>query len=312
MTIATSIADRAIPAPSENAAVAGGEAVVRRGPTLRSLFSTYRWRLLATYLLFNLENVLRLLQPLVLGLAIDGLLRQSYTGLAWFVAQHLAHLLISSFRQMYDTRAFAAIYSDLATELVVRQRRDAVDLSRVTARSALSRGFVEFFERHVPLVIRSAYSIGGALLLLAWYDWVLVAYCLVLLVPAMLLNAAYSRKTLALSRCLHDRYEGEVDVIGQGDPSQVRAHYDEVGRWRVRLSDAEAVNFSLMELFVLAALAGSLVHFCTTANPAAGEIFAVFRYVLMFIMGLDAVPKLVAQLSSLRDVGFRLAGPKAA
>ena len=35
--------------------------------TLWAIFATYRWRILFTYGLFNLENLLRLAQPLVLG-----------------------------------------------------------------------------------------------------------------------------------------------------------------------------------------------------------------------------------------------------
>ena len=74
----------------------------------------------------------------------------------------------------------------------------------------------------------------------------------------------------------------------------------------VKLSDAEAINFSLMELFVLGLIVASLVHFCSRDAVQAGDIFAVFRYVLMFIMGLDSVPRLVQQMSRLRDIGMRM------
>src|SRR5688572_8572218 len=74
--------------------------------TIRSLFSHNRGRILTTYALFNVENLLRLAQPFVLGWAINDLLRPSYVGLTCLVTQHLLHMLISSFRQMYDTRAF--------------------------------------------------------------------------------------------------------------------------------------------------------------------------------------------------------------
>ncbi|MFQ5730674.1 MAG: ABC transporter six-transmembrane domain-containing protein [Planctomycetaceae bacterium] len=274
--------------------------------TLRRLFAANKRRMLFTYALFNAENVLRLAQPLVLGLAINGLLKGSYAGLALFVVQHLAHLGISTLRRMYDTRAFNTIYTELATGLVTEQRGRSVDVSRVSARSALSRGYVEFFEEHVPLMIRAGYSVVGALLLLGWYDWMLVPFCAVLVLPAVLLNAAYGRKTLTLSKQLHDRFELEVGVIGRGDAGEVRRHYDDVAESRVRLSDAEAVNFGLMELFILGLMVAALIHFCAGGTVQAGDIFAVFRYVMMFIMGLDAVPKLVHQVSRLRDIGFRL------
>jgi ABC-type multidrug transport system fused ATPase/permease subunit len=269
------------------------------------LFLANKRRMLLTYALFNVENLLRLAQPLVLGLAINGLLVGSYAGLYALVAQHLSHMLIGTLRHMYDTRAFTAIYTDLATRLIVEQRGQDVETSRVAARSALSRDYVEFFERQVPLVIRAAYSVGGALVMLAWYDWRLLPICAGLVVPAVVLNRRYGRKTFALSGGLHDQFEREVEVIERGDPEAVRRHYESVAGWRVRLSDAEAVNFGLMELFVLAVIVGVLLVYCPTA-PTPGDIFAVFRYLLMFLMGLDAVPKLVHQLSRLRDIGGRM------
>lgn len=275
--------------------------------TLKGLFRANRWRILATYALFSLENLLRLAQPLVLGWAINDLLNASYRGLFWFIAQHLSHLAIGTLRQMYDTRAFTAIYTGLATHLVAEQRKQGVEVSRVAARSAMSRHYVEFFERHVPMVIRALYSVVGALVMLAFYDPVLVLYCLGLIVPAFWLNRYYSKKTLALNNKLHDEYEREVEVIEQGGPEPVRGHYHAVAGWRVKLSDAEAINFSLMEFFILGVLVASLIHFCSgDSPPPAGDIFAVFRYVLMFIMGMDTVPRLIEQISRLRDIGVRV------
>ena len=273
---------------------------------LKAIFAANRVKLLLTYFLFNVENLLRLAQPLVIGLAINDLLHDSSFGLLLFVAQHVTHLLISTLRQMYDTRVYTAIYSDLATKLVVEQRCRDVGVSRVAARSSLSREFVEFFENHVPLLIRSSYSIIGALVMLAFYDRLLVPICLGLLIPAVVLNRIYSRKTFELSRQLHDQLEHEVDVIEPGREPAVRRHYDSVAGWRVKLSDCEALNFGTMELFVLGVLVLALLRTCSTPAVSAGAIFAVFRYVLMLLMGLDSVPKLVQHLSRLRDLSQRL------
>ncbi len=147
--------------------------------------------------------------------------------------------------------------------------------------------------------------------MLAIFDAGLVVFCLGLIVPAFWLNRYYSRNTFALNRRLHDELEREVHVIEQGDANGVREHYAAAARWRVRLSDAEAINFSLMEFFILGVLLFSLVRFLRGATPRpAGDIFAVFRYVLMFIMGMDTVPRLVQQISRLRDIGFRLTHPR--
>lgn len=273
---------------------------------LRLLFAANRAKLLLTYLLFNVENLLRLSQPLVLGLAINDLLHDSSFGLLLFVGQHLTHLLISSLRQMYDTRVFTGIYTELATKLVAEQRSREIGTSRVAARSSLSREFVEFFENHVPLLIKSLYSVVGALVLLAFYDPLLVPICLGLLLPAVVLNRIYSRRTFELSRQLHDELENEVDVIDHNHEPAIRRHYDAVAAWRVKLSDSEALNFGTMELFVLGVMVLALLRTCSLTAATPGDIFAVFRYVLMLLMGFDGVPKIVQQFSRLRDLSQRL------
>lgn len=275
------------------------------GGMLGRVFRTYWGRILFTYGLFNLENLLRLLQPLALGMAINDLLHGSSVGLVWLVVQLLAFMLIGAVRRMYDMRAFTGIYTDLVTGLVNAQRRQNVGLSRVSARSTLSRAFVEFFERDVPVVVQAIYSVGGALVMLLFYDPMLVVYCLVLLVPATAINMFYSRKTTALTAGLNDQLEQEVDVLSHGSPDKVNSHYRGLARWRIRLADWEALNFGVMELFILGLLAAALLRACAS-GAEAGTILAVFRYVLMFVLGLDSVPMIVQQMSRLRDVGRRM------
>jgi ABC-type multidrug transport system fused ATPase/permease subunit len=277
------------------------------GPwSLRTLFRAYRGCILVTYGFFNLENLLRLAQPLVLGLAINGLLRGSYCSLLLFAAQHFAFLLLSAGRRMYDTRAFTRIYTDLATRLVLEQRGRDVEVSRVAARSALSREYVSFFERDVPVVFHAVYSLAGSLVMVALYDWLVVPLCLALVLPVCLLNAVYGRRTFALNGLLNDELEREVEVINRGRAGEVSGHYGRVARWRVKLADWEALNFGLTEVLVLGALAAALVHSCSSLGGDVGAVFAVFQYMLMFVSGLDGVPLLVRQISRLRDIARRM------
>lgn len=276
---------------------------------LRAFAWRYRWQIGVTYFLFVIENLLRLAQPLLIGWAINDLLKSSYAGLILLAVVHTIHMTIRVLRQMYDTRAFTAIYSQRAGELVLQQRADEVETSRVAARSALAREFVEFFERQVPIVIRSLFSIVGAVLILFYYDWMLVLFCAALVVPALVLNYVFGRRSLRLSGLLHDQLENEVGVIRQPTEEKVRDHYDKVSRWRIRLSDCEAYTVGIMEMFVLSLMLAALIRFCTQPGATPGDIFAVFRYVLLFIMALDRVPMLVQQVSRLKDIGNRI-GPR--
>jgi hypothetical protein len=272
---------------------------------LRSLFRIHRGRILLTYGLFTLENLARLAHPFVLGLAVHDLLSASYRGLLLFVLQHAVYVLVSGGRRMYDTRAFSHIYTDLASRLVLAQR-GRVELSRLAARSALSREVVSFFERDVPVALEVLYSLAGAAAMLALYDWMMVPLCLLLLLPLYRLNCSYGRLMLRLNGRLNDQVEREVDTIGRGRPREVRRHYRRLARWRVALSDGEAFNFGQMEVFVLGLMAVALLRSCATGGADAGAVVAVFRYVQMFAGGLGGVPLLVQQINRIRDITRRL------
>ncbi len=276
---------------------------------LRALFAENRLRILSTYALFTIENLLRLAQPFALGWAINDLLTGQMVGVGVLVGQHVLHLLVGLVRQVYDTRTFSAIYSDLATRMIVSQRASGVDVSRVTARASLSREFVEFFERSIPMLMKVGFSVAGSVIMLAWYDWMIVSCCLGLLIPAALLSRHYSKWTRRLSRGLHDELEKEVDVIHSQNEIDVRNHFDEVARWRIKLSNAEAINFGLMECFILGAIVAVLFRACQLPAVQPGDIFAVFRYLMLLLMGLDNLPRLIQQVSRLRDVSSRLHNP---
>ena len=164
--------------------------------TLRALFWIYRSRLLPTYGLFLAESLLLLAKPMTLGWAINDTLRHRPAGLWCVIGIHLVHLGIGIGGRMYDTRTFTSIYGELVGRLVLDQHRRGVDVSRVVAHSALSRQFVDFFERYVPLILHGAFATTGALAFLAYYDAWLVPLCLGLVLPAWLINRWYGRQTL--------------------------------------------------------------------------------------------------------------------
>ncbi len=154
--------------------------------------------------------------------------------------------------------------------------------------------------------MRALYSVVGAVVMLGFYDPMLVVFCLLLLTLATIVNSFYGQKVHYASENLHDQLEREVDIIQGQREVDVRAHYGCLAGWRVKLSDWEALNFTFMEFFVLGLMAASLLRICTASTPDVGTVFAIFRYVMIFVMGLDSIPMLVAQWNRIRDIGQRV------
>jgi ABC transporter transmembrane region len=281
------------------------KAIMTSSNLLSTLFHQNRSRVLLTYALLVIEEILELLYPFVIGVAINELMGASHRGLIFFACQVVLHLLVGVSRRMIDTRTYTRMYAQLASDTALKQHRDGVDLSQIAARSGMLQGFVDFFERDVSAMIRSVFAVLGAAIMLCFYDVWLVTFCVLLVVPIIILNSFYAVKSERLSKGFNDELEQQLTALSSRDGKHIASHYSLLTTWRIKLSDAEAQNFGVTQLFVLALFVLALLRL-GVLNLEPGSIFSVFSYVLGFTAGLDNIPVLVQQLSRLRDTGKRL------
>src|SRR5204863_8205740 len=86
----------------------------------------------------------------------------------------------------------------------------------------------------------------------------------------------------------------------------VATHFADVRTWRVRLSDADARNWTAIEVLSMLAFVLVLIRVAVMPNPEAGTIFAIFFYVWRLMEKLDLSPQLVQQLMRLKDIRQRI------
>ncbi|MDN3654925.1 ABC transporter six-transmembrane domain-containing protein [Ferruginibacter paludis] len=274
---------------------------------LRNLIMKHRYQLILTYSLFSLEMLGSLLRFYFFGEAINELIKGSYRGLIILTLVHLAYLIIGTVRHMFDTRTYSAIYTSMVTGIVSRKYRTP-DVSKLTAHSTLAREFVDFLEHDLVYVIEAAYNIFGSLIILFFYDKVIVSICLVMMVPVVLISRVYGKKMMRLNKSKNDELEKQVDIISAGNPVHIHRHYTNLRKWQIGISDKEAWNFGFMELMVLLVITISLIASKSlhSATIMAGSLFAVYSYILKFAAGLDTIPYTMERLSSLSDITRRL------
>lgn len=274
---------------------------------LRRIYRRYRRKVWLTYILVILEELFNLLYPFTIGLAINGLLKGNATSIIPFVAIWAVHAVTGLVRHLYDTRVFTSMYAELASDVVMEQRKRDLPSSVVVARSTLSREFVDFAETHIPSIISGLLAIVGSLFMLFTYSVQSALYCLVLIVPIVAVNWWYAHRAYTFSKELNDQQEREVRIITSEAEPAVRKHYGLLRKWEVKLSDAEAGNWGILEIFVIALCV--LVFFQTTSAPAAqaGTIFAVISYVRTYTESLDELPSIIQDLARLVDITRRIA-----
>jgi ABC-type multidrug transport system fused ATPase/permease subunit len=267
----------------------------------------HKYRLIITYTLFSLEMLGSLLRFYFFGEALNDLIKGSYNGLIILTAVHLLYLLIGTIRHMYDTRTYTAIYTSLVTKFLSR-RYNKIEVSKLSAHSTLAREFVDFLEHDLVYVIEAAYNIFGSLIILFFYDKVVVGICLAIMIPVIATSMLYGRRMRKLNRHKNDELEKQVDIIAEGDHSAIKHHYNNLRKWQVRISDKEAWNFGFMEIMVLVVVAVSLILSKNLHNATvmAGSLFAIYSYILKFASGLDTIPYTIERLSSLGDITRRI------
>ena len=266
----------------------------------------FQWRIALTYTLTLVEDLLELSYPWATGVAINGVLEGHMEHAAPLIVAWTLRSTIGLIRRMYDTRLYTEVYNNIVEMTILRQRRAGVPATRVAARSAMSREFVTFFEKDVATLVTTLVGILGSLGMLLWYDVYIGAMMACLFVPVIFVNNTYVRKSYALNRELNNQLEEEVKAIDTADQQVVRAHFTAVRNWRVKLSDAEAVNWSIIEVLSILLLVGVLVRITYMDEISAGEIFAMIVYVWQFMENLDNVPELLQQLARLQDIRKRI------
>jgi ABC-type multidrug transport system fused ATPase/permease subunit len=277
-----------------------------RASSVTETIRPFRWRIAFTYALTVIEDLLELSYPWATGLAINGLLAQNYRMIAPVMIAWVLHTAIGWGRQMYDTRLYTEVYNTIVINTVLRQRQAGIEPTKVAARSAMSREFVIFFEKDMPVVLNTLVSIVGSAAILFYYDLVIGAVAALLFIPVAIINRRYMRRSLMLNEGLNNQLEHEVQVIEAAQEGAVTRHFAEVRAWRVKLSDADAFNWTAIEGLSILGFLLVLLRVTYMPNADVGTIFAIFVYVWRLMEKLDMMPQIVQQLMRLKDIRRRI------
>jgi len=273
---------------------------------LKHIGKTHRKRLIATFSLVGLENLLMLIYPVFGGWAINAVIEGNVWQAMLYGLVVLLMWLVGATRRVADTCTFTRIYTEIAVPVVLEQRQREVPHSAVTARVALSREFVSFFEEHLPIAATSLVSIFGACIMLLGLEfWVGVLAVGILALFLWLLPrfAAISENLyFRLNNCL----ERDNHFIQKGNERQLYQHYGLVARLRVLISNREASGYLCIGVAMSILFSFAFVHMTLKGFGNAGHIYSVSTYLWMFAMSLDDVPRLVEQYSNLKDIGQRV------
>lgn len=274
--------------------------------SIKSIFKQYKWKISFTFFLLILENIFKVIQPLVLGIAINDLINSENDGLWLFCMLYGASFLVGIIRRFYDTRAYTSIYTNVASEIASIQNQKEVPVSAIAARSALVKELVDFFEHDVTQGFTSAISVIGVLVMLALFDWWIFGVCLITIIIIILIYSLSNKKIYGYNIGLNDELEHRINILETRKQEGIVGHFKNISKWLVKLSDLETLNFSVIEIILFTLVIFTLYAAASAIDATAGGIFSTLTYVLEFSSGIFMLPIIFQQVIRLKEISSRL------
>lgn len=279
--------------------------------SLAQLVRRFWKRTTLTWALVLLEGACLVLMPLVIGWTVDDLMNGSHSGLLKLAALCGLLLVVGAGRRVYDTRAYARIYRTVVGELVAHEQRKETSLSKISARSSLFTELLYFLEESIPGILHQFINLAGTLVIIALIDSKVFLVCLASMAFTAVVYGFSEKRIFRLNAGANDELERQVDVLASRAEREIGGHFKRLMDWRIKLSDLETLNFSLVWVALASLLILTVVIVTSSREVTFGQIVSTVMYVFGFTESVLVLPLYFQQLIRLREITTRLASADA-
>ena len=265
---------------------------------INTIFKPYRLKFSFTLLLIFTEAALTILFPLFIGYAIDSAIQGSYQGSLQLGGLGVVALVIGVGRRVFDSRFYAKVYQDLGAQVISKMEEEVP--SKKSARLGMIRELVEFLENSLPELIGNVIGLIGVVAIIATLNLNVFYGSLIVTVLVFLIYGTTSAKTIRLNKSANDELEKQVTVIATKDRRRLERHLGEMMKWNVKLSDLEAINFSISWVVLIAFLVGSVMISVSDGMVKYGALFSLIMYVFQYMENVINLPQVYQNYLHLR------------
>jgi len=273
--------------------------------TLKAIFLRFKWQISLTLGLVVIEAVLGIFYPLLIGIAINDLIENSYQGLYWLTGLGASSLIIGTARRFYDTRAYANIYRKTIVNMVDSEHQKLRPVSAISARSHLMTEFVEFFENSIPEIVQSVIAIIGISIIVAMLNIKVFFACLALLLLILVIYLLTGNKNFYLNKNYNDELERQVQAIESKKSTTSKKHFNALMRWNIALSDLETINYFIIWCGVIALFIYTPMIVIEEGILTYGLVLSILMYVFDYIEKLTLMPLHIQQAIRLKEISQR-------
>ena len=273
-----------------------------------AILHKYAGRISVTFLVLIFENILFLLEPFVLGVAINGLTENSWQGVYIFLLVEVAIVVVGVIRRFYDTRAYGHIYREISEDISAEAIRDEEDLSPAIGRADLLQEVTDFFEKELPMAFGSVFSIVGAMVMLFLLSPGVGVAGIIAGGVIGLVFALSRRRIKWLNARINDELEARARIFMARRREGLDRHFSGIVRHSISLSDLEARNYGLSYLLVIFLITYTLYETVAVQQAPIGNVFAILTYAQQFAQGVLILPMMYQQYIRTAEITGRIRG----
>jgi hypothetical protein len=272
--------------------------------SLSSLLRVFRFQVAATWTLTLLETILLASLPLLMGLAIDGLIADDWQPFYALLGSLVVLLTLGVARRLYDTRAYGTMRVEIGAATI--SNKQDLPLSAQDARLDMSRELVDFLEVEAPLLLVALVHCVVAIVVLWSFAGTLALAAIAAALISVAIYAACGGQFFDLNSLLNSQSERQVAVLESGERGQLRQHLILLRLYRVKLSDLEALVYGLIFATLLTMLSFNLWFATTQTSATPGEVFTIVVYSYEFIDSAVALPLVLQSVTRIWEITRRI------
>lgn len=253
------------------------------------------------------EIVCLSLNPLVIGLCIDGFFERSYFWLYALILLQLLLIVVRTINKLSDNRVYEPIIEEERNSYYERGIAANINESELSSRLDLVVRIPEFFENGLVEILD---MLGGIIFSLFS---LFISAATPLLVAAVIISILifafthrFHREIVQNNKRLQDSDEKREGIILTKESVRYRLFSAQQRKFRIRNSDLETKVYLLTDILQAILLIFAVIYALHFGDYTSGEVFTIITYIIMLNESVCTFNEVIIEIADLEDVVIRL------
>ena len=257
------------------------------------LLKKHKWKIARIYTYVFVAQLLFLVEPYLLGKAIDHSLKGDHHYLIFLLGVFLLENYFMYRRMVYDTKVYTDIYNEIVLDYLEKDKTS--DISTKMARTDIAFSLINFLECDLHYILMSIMTLIGSLYFI-FIENSLTGFAVILCVVPIIFIVKILYKKIA-----------KATIFNTEDISVIETFYKRRKRVVVASSTLQGQNWASLNSVKSAFLVLAVIVFTTFGKDVSqGSMVAMYAYINQFLISLLSIPVSMEVYSRIKDALHRI------